>query len=87
MEVKVEKKDKHAVEITFAGEDVGMVQAIRDYLIEDEEVEFAGVMKEHPETTNPKLILKVKKGDPIKMVVKAADKVAKVATELKKKIK
>jgi len=87
MEIMVEKKDKSAVEITFVDEDIAMVQAIREYLIEDEDVEFAGVIKEHPEVAHPKLVLKVKKGDPISMTAKAASKVAKAAVELKKKLK
>jgi len=87
MEVKVDKKDKHLVEITLIGEDVGMAQAIREHLIDDEDVDFAGVVKEHPEVADPKLVLKVKKGDPLTMVAKAAGKVAKAAAELKKKLK
>ena len=87
MEIKVDKKDKNSVEITFVDEDIAMVQAIRDYLIENDDVEFAGVIKEHPEVAHPKLVLKVKKGDPVAMAAKAAGKVAKVAGELKKKLK
>jgi DNA-directed RNA polymerase subunit L len=87
MEVKVDKKDKHLVEITFVGEDISMVQAIRDQLIDDADVEFAGVVKEHPEVAHPKLVLRVKKGDPVSMTAKAAGKVAKAAGDLKKKLK
>lgn len=49
VEVKVEMKDKHQAEITFIGEDVSMVHAIRKVLIENDEVSFAGVILEHPE--------------------------------------
>ena len=87
MEIKVDKKDKTHVEITFVGEDIAMVQTMREYIVEDDNVEFAGVIKDHPEVGNPKLILKVKKGDPVSMAAKAAGKVAKAATELKKKLK
>lgn len=87
MEVKVDKKDKHHVEITFVGEDIGIVQAIRDLIADNEDVEFAGVVKEHPEIASPKLVLRVGKGDPVAMIAKAAGKVAKAAAELKKKLK
>jgi len=87
MEVKVDKKEKNLVEITFVGEDIAMVQAIREFLMEDDSVEFAGVVKEHPEVAHPKLILKVKKGNPVAMTAKAAGKVAKAASELSKKLK
>ncbi|MEM2974526.1 MAG: RpoL/Rpb11 RNA polymerase subunit family protein [Candidatus Micrarchaeia archaeon] len=87
MEVKVERKDKHLAEITFVGEDIAMVQAMREYLAENDDVEFAGVLKEHPESASPKLVLRVKKGDPVAMAAKAAGKVAKEATDLKKKLK
>ena len=87
VEMKIEKKDKHLVEVTFVGEDIAMVHAIRELLINDDDVEFAGVVKEHPEVAHPKLVLKVKKGDPVSMIAKAAGKIAKVAADLKKKMK
>jgi len=86
VEVKVEMKDKHHAEITFVGEDIAMVHAIRKVLMESEEVSFAGVVLEHPEVGDPKLVIKTKKGNPVSLVAKAAGKVAKEAESLAKKL-
>lgn len=86
VEVKVDMKDKHHAEITFVGEDVAMVHAIRKVLMESEDVSFAGVVQDHPEVGHPKLIIKTKKGNPVTLAAKAAGKVAKEAESLAKKI-
>lgn len=87
VDVKIELKDKHHAEITFVGEDIAMVHAIREMLGDNEDVEFVAVLKDHPEVGEPKLIIKVKKGNPVSLVAKAAAKVAKAADELGKKLK
>ena len=87
MEVKVEMKEKNHAEITFEGADLSLANAIRDILLQDEDVEFAGVVKEHPEVGDPKLILKVKRGNPMVHLSKAAAKLAKTAEELRKQLK
>ena len=86
-DVKVEMKEKHHVEITFVDEDIALVHMIRKLLIENDDVAFAAVLKEHPEVGHPKLIVKVKKGNPLALVAKAAGKVAKSAEDLGKKLK
>ncbi|VVB73981.1 DNA-directed RNA polymerase subunit L [uncultured archaeon] len=86
VEVKVDMKDKHHAEITFVGEDLSMVQAIRKVLIESDDVSFAGVILEHPEVGHPTLVVKTKKGNPATLVAKAAGKVAKEAESLAKKL-
>lgn len=87
VEVKVDTKEKNHVEITFVGEDLAMVKAIREELLQDDDVSFAGVVKVHPEVGDPKLIIKTKKGNPVKMVAKAAEKVASAAKALAKQLK
>lgn len=87
VEVKVERREKNHVEITFVGEDIAMVKAIREGLLQSGDVEFAGVVKEHPEVGHPKLIVKTKKGNPVKLVAKAAEKIADAAGALAKKIR
>ena len=86
VEVKVDMKDKHHAEITFVDEDLSMVQAIRKVLLDNEDVQFAGVLLEHPEVGHPKLVIKTKKGNPAALVAKAAGKVAKEAETLAKKL-
>ncbi|MCX8202528.1 MAG: hypothetical protein N3G74_01855 [Candidatus Micrarchaeota archaeon] len=86
VEIKVEKKDKNHVEIHFIGEDIAFVHALREYVIESDEVEFAAVKQEHIEVGEPILVVKTKKGNPIPIVSKAAAKLAKAAGDLAKTI-
>lgn len=86
VELKVEKKDKNFVEIHFMNEDIAFVHALKEYVIENEDVEFAGVKQEHIEVGEPILVVKTKKGNPIPIVAKAAAKLAKAAGDLAKSI-
>ena len=86
VELKVDKKDKNHVEITFLNEDIALISAIREILVENEEVEFAAVKYDHLELANPILIVKTKKGNPSVLVSKAATKVAKMAGDLAKSL-
>jgi len=86
VELKVDKKDKNHVEITFLNEDIALISAIREILVENEEVEFAAVKYDHLELANPILIVKTKKGNPSVLVSKAAAKVAKMAGDLAKSL-
>lgn len=87
VEVKVERREKNHAEITFIGEDIAMVRAIREELLQSDDVEFAGVVKEHPEVGHPKLVIRTKNGNPIRLAAKAAEKIADAASALAKKIK
>lgn len=85
VEIKIEEKEDR-FEVTFVDEDIAMVHAIREIVAGDKSVEFAAVVKEHPEIGHPKLILKVK-GDPRALIAKAARQVAKSAEKLRKQLK
>jgi DNA-directed RNA polymerase subunit L len=85
-ELKIEKKDKNHVEITFKGEDISIVSAIREVLMENDDVEFAAVKQDHIEIEDSILIVKTKKGNPIPLIAKAAEKIAKQAGELAKSL-
>ena len=85
-ELKIDRKDKNHVEITFMGEDISLINAIREVLVENEEVEFAAVKQDHIELANPVLVVKTKKGNPSTLIAKAAVKVAKAAGDLSKNL-
>jgi len=85
-ELKVERKDKNNVKITFVGEDIAFVNAIRDIVSDEEDVEFAAVAQDHIEIGDPILIVKTKKGDPVSIVAKAAAKLSKQAEDLAKNL-
>lgn len=87
VEVKVEKKGKNSVEVEFVDEDVAIAEAIKSFLLGEENVDFAAVVKEHPEVGHPRLILRMKKGEPLSAAKKAVAKVGKAIEELQKKVK
>ena len=87
MDINVDLKEKNHAEITFMHEDRAMVSMIRKVLLEDSDVTFAGIVEAHPELPDITLVVKVKKGNPVTMVEKAALKVAKMAEDVTKKAK
>jgi len=87
IKVEIGDKDKHEAKITFIDEDISMAHGLRELIIDDENVEFAAVQKEHPEITSLILIIRVKRGNPISVIEKAAAKLAKMAKDLRKTVK
>jgi len=85
--IEIELDGKHQARIVFTGEDIGMINAIRGIVLNDENVDFASVNREHPELDKIIFTIKVKRGDPVKIVERAAEKLAKIANDLRKTIK
>ena len=72
----VKKEDKH-IEVEIEGEDLTLPHAIREILLEDDDVEFAACVQEHPQVASPKLIIttgKKKALSALKDAVKKLDK-------------
>ena len=80
MKLNVVRKDENSLEVEIVGETVGFVNALREELWNDKNVEEAAYIKEHPYLAEPKIWVKVKKGDPKKALIDAAKR-------LKEKIK
>jgi DNA-directed RNA polymerase subunit L len=60
MELKTVKKDTNLLEIEFKGESFGFVNLIKEELWEDENVDEAVCIKEHPYMAEPKLYIKMR---------------------------
>ena len=60
MELKTIKKDTNILEVEFKGESFGFVNLIEEELWEDENVDEAVCIKEHPYMAEPKLYIKMK---------------------------
>ncbi len=73
MEIAVVKEGNGELELRVDGEET-LVQAIRYYLLQDENVEFAAFKREHPLKGYFRLYVKVKEGDPREAIAKAIDK-------------
>ena len=60
MELKTIKKDTNMLEVELKGESFGFANLIKEELWENENVEEAVCIKEHPYMTEPKLYIKMK---------------------------
>ncbi|MEM2963086.1 MAG: DNA-directed RNA polymerase subunit L [Candidatus Anstonellales archaeon] len=87
MEIKVIKEEENYLELEVGGEDISVLNAIREIALEDEDVEFASCTQEHPEVGNLKLIVRTKSKDPAKVLANAAKKLADQAKKFKQDIK
>jgi DNA-directed RNA polymerase subunit L len=79
--MKVIKDTKKELEIEITGESHSLCNAIRKTLMEDDDVEAAAYVIEHPIIGEPKLIIKAK--NPKKSLKKAAETVKARCDEFK----
>jgi len=61
MEIKLLKKEGNLYEIEFKDEDIGVLNLIKEILVNREDVEFAASLREHPMVSQPKLIFRTDK--------------------------
>ena len=71
MKLTVLKKDKDSVIIEVKGESKTFVNLLKDELWEDKNILEASAIKEHPYMGEPKLLVKVKTGNPMIAIKKA----------------
>lgn len=70
MDVKFISKTKDALEVEV-GEDEGFINALKEKLLQDRNIEMAYYMIGHPLTDKPKLFIKMKKGSSEEALKKA----------------
>ncbi len=76
-------KETHYVEIEIVGEDHSLPNALREIILQDDDVEFAAYKMPHPQIANPILIVRTKSKNALAVVKSAAKELAKRAKELK----
>ena len=79
MELKFIEDDAKSLVVEFVNADRGIAEMIKAKLLENKDVDFAGVVKERPDINNPKLIVKSGKN--------ARSLVAKAVEELQDDLK
>ena len=77
MEIEILKSEKDYLEVSIKGEDIGFINAIKELLFEDADVEFAAYRLDHPIVASPVLMVRMKKGNPISAVRTAVKKLKK----------
>lgn len=81
MKINVVKDEGNELVVEFDTFDFTIPDLLADELLEDSNVEFAGVSKDHPETGKPVLMLRAKK--PKDSIVKAIERLDENFSELK----
>ncbi len=74
MEVKVIEDEPKSFVLEIIGADRGIAELLKDKLMKSKDVEFAGVVKEHPEIGMPRLVIKSSKNAK-SLVLKAVEEV------------
>ena len=71
MELKTIKKTSKELELEITGENETILNPITEVLLENEDVDYATYMTDHPESNKRRLYIRVKKGDPEDILKKA----------------
>jgi DNA-directed RNA polymerase subunit L len=71
MELKTLKKTSKELEIEVIGETETLLNPITEVLLDNEDVDYATYMADHPELKKRRLYLRVKKGKPEDILKKA----------------
>lgn len=87
MDVKILTNDKNVLEMELKGADQSLAQLLAEKLSGDKDVEFASFKVEHPLVGEPKLYVRMKKGEPGKLVLEKLDEIKKEITEFKAQFK
>ncbi len=69
MELKIIEDEPKSMILEFVEADRGLAELIKDRLINNKDVDFAGVVKEHPEIGMPRLVVKANR--PKALILKA----------------
>ena len=80
MEMKKIKKTAKELEVEIIGESETLLNPITEVLLQNKDVEYATYMTDHPESNKRTLYIRVKKGKPEEILLKA---VKELETEIK----
>lgn len=83
MKIKVLKDEGKELEIEFDTKDMTIPDLMAAELLENDDVDFAGVSKDHPETGKPVLKVKTSKKKAADVVLKSLENIEENFTKLK----
>lgn len=75
MEVKILTNEKNVLEMELKGADPSLAQLLAEKLGQEKDVEFASSKVEHPLLGEPKLYVRMKKGEPAKLVLEKLEEI------------
>ncbi|MCK4823616.1 DNA-directed RNA polymerase subunit L [bacterium] len=77
MELKIIKKTKKELEVEIIGEKETLLNPIKQALLQNENVEYAEYFTDHPLLNNYRLFLRIKSGDPMKILLQVTKNLEK----------
>ena len=83
MEIKVLKNESKELVIEFGSSDLTFPDLLAHELMNDDDVSFAGVMKEHPEVGKPTLVIKTGKKSALTALNNAMERVGDSVKEMR----
>ena len=83
MKLNVIRKDKNSILIEVKGESISFVNLLKYELWKDKNVLEAAAIKEHPYMGEPKLLVKVKTGNPLTAIKKAVKNLSLQTKEIR----
>ena len=86
MKINVLKNESNELKIEFETGDLTIPDLIANQLLENDDVAFAGVAKDHPEVGKPVLTLKTNKKKAAAAFEKALEEIDENITQLKSQI-
>ena len=87
MEVKILTNEKNVLEMELNGADPSLAQLLAEKLGAEKDVEFASSKVEHPLLGEPKLYVRMKKGEPAKLVLEKLEEIKKEVADFKAQFK
>ncbi|MFA5382124.1 MAG: RpoL/Rpb11 RNA polymerase subunit family protein [Candidatus Micrarchaeia archaeon] len=87
MEIKFIKKEKNYVEIEAFELDIGVLNAIKEIVLRDSDVEFSAVKRGHFLNEKHILTVRTKKKDAIELIKKAIEEFQKDLDKLEAQLK
>jgi DNA-directed RNA polymerase subunit L len=85
MELSKIKKTSKELELEITGENETMLNPIAEKLLENEDVDYASYIADHPESNKRRLYIRVKKGEPVDLLKKAIKQVESELKDFEKK--
>lgn len=84
MEIRVIESSGDSLEIEVLGENETLLNALKVKLLDDEAVDLAEYIIEHPDLANPKVYIRMTKGEPVAALKRALKALQKDYKDLEK---
>jgi DNA-directed RNA polymerase subunit L len=87
MDLKVVKQDDKKLLLEIKGEGLTLPNLVREELWKDDNVDEAAYIKEHPQLSEPKIFVSVKRGEPVTALKKASNRIVNQIVEFREQFK